>query len=195
MPGYIQKLLLHLSHRSPRRPQRTPHPWTASAYGQKTQCAPASGDTAKLTKSTTKRLQSGTGGLLYYGHALDLTLLTALNEIGSSQTVPTTATNAKLSWLLNYAATHPNASIHYYKSDMLLQIDSDAAYLLLPHARSRFAGHFYLSDLPPTPPASPQPAPNGPIHTECRGIWTLVSSAAEAETTGVFHNGHTAIII
>ena len=79
---------------------------------------------------------------------------------------------------------------------MILNIDSDAAYLVIKNARSRIAGHYFLGDLPPRPPALPNPAStNGPIHTVCRRLWNAVSSAAEAETGGVFHNAQEVIQI
>ena len=72
---------------------------------------------------------------------------------------------------------------------MVLNVDSDAAYLVLPRARSRLAGHFFLSS-----PGSPTriASPNGPILTECKTIRHVVSSAAEAETVALFHNAQTA---
>ena len=41
--------------------------------------------------------------------------------------------------LLGYAATHPLAVIQYFASDMILKTNTDAAYLVLPKARSRVA--------------------------------------------------------
>ena len=76
---------------------------------------------------------------------------------------------------------------------MCLHIDSDAAYLVQPKARSRVGGHFFLSDNPPPAPAKPTPKPNGPIHTECSTIRAVMSSAAEAETGAIFINGQKAI--
>ena len=68
---------------------------------------------------------------------------------------------------------------------MILHVDSDAAYLVLPRVRSRLAGHFFLSASPSIIRVVP---PNGPILTECKTICHVVSSAAEAETAGLFHN-------
>ena len=59
-----------------------------------------------------------------------------LNNIGSKQA---SATDTK-TMLLDYAATYPNAKIRFYASNMNLQADSDAAYLVLPFAQSRYAG-------------------------------------------------------
>ena len=96
---------------------------------------------------------------------------------------------------MDYMATYPNAVIRYNASDMCLHVDSDAAYLVLPKARSRGAGHFYLSDTPPKSDIKPSPTPNGPIHTECVTLRNVMTSAAEAETQTVYHNGKVAIPI
>jgi len=64
--------------------------------------------------------------------------------------IPTQKTMKKIKQLLDYAATYPNAVIRYYASDMILHAESDAAYLVLPKARSRIAGYFYLSSKPKT---------------------------------------------
>ena len=96
---------------------------------------------------------------------------------------------AKCHQLLDYVLTHPNTTIQYHASDMVLNVDSDAAYLVLPRARSRLAGHFFLSS-----PGSPSriAAPNGPVLTECKTIRHVVSSAADAETAALFHNAQSA---
>ena len=77
---------------------------------------------------------------------------------------------------------------------MILYVDSDAAYLVLPNARSRFAGHFYLSNRIPDPSTTAPPR-NGPIHTECKAIRNVVASAAEAETAGLFGNSQVAVVL
>ena len=69
-------------------------------------------------------------------------MLPALNEISSTQAKPTTYTREECQQIMDYAATYPNIYVQYYVSDMVLLIDSDAAYLVLPNARSRIAGYF-----------------------------------------------------
>ena len=64
---------------------------------------------------------------------------------------------------------------------MVINIDSDAAYLVLPKAHSRIAGYFRLLDKTGN-------GTNAPIIVECKALRNIVSSAAEAETKGVFHN-------
>ena len=55
----------------------------------------------------------------------------------------------------------------------IYDVDTDAAYLVLPNARSRYAGHYILSDTPPPPPEIPNPKPNGAILTVCKTIEAL----------------------
>ena len=57
--------------------------------------------------------------------------------------------------LLDYASTYPNAVIQYHDSDIVLHVDSDTSYLVIPYARSFTAGIFLLSNW--TPPNLTQP--------------------------------------
>jgi hypothetical protein len=96
---------------------------------------------------------------------------------------------------LNYAATHPNAKLKYTASDMILWIDSDASYLSESKARSTCARTFFLSNNPANPSKAPQPqdpeaTPNALVHVLCSIMHEIVSSAAEAELGGLFHNGN-----
>ena len=74
---------------------------------------------------------------------------------------------------------------------MVLFVDSDAAYLVLPKAKSRIAGCHYLSSMPPTP--EQPPTLNAPILVVYKTLRHVVSSAAEAETAGVFINAQIAL--
>ncbi|MGL5937077.1 MAG: Ty1/Copia family ribonuclease HI, partial [Cetobacterium sp.] len=69
---------------------------------------------------------------------------------------------------------------------MILYIHSDASYLSEPKARSRVGGFFYLGNKnEPTNNSHP----NGAVHIESRIMKNVMSSAAEAETGALFHNG------
>jgi hypothetical protein len=192
MPEYVPKGLVKFAHPTPKSPQHAPHQWTTPVYGQKVQYAHT--DTSPLLdKVQTKRVQKVAGTWLYYARAVDPTILPALNEISNSQAKPTIVTGKACDHLMDYLATHPNATIRYYASDMVLYTVSDAAYLVLPNARSRCSGLFYLSNIPTTNP--PNPKPNGPVHVLCKTIRTVAASAAEAETGGLFLNGQEAVPI
>eukprot|EP00957_Ditylum_brightwellii_P104070 7928480-Ditylum_brightwellii.AAC.1 len=48
--------------------------------------------------------------------------------------------------MLDYCHTHPNATLQFLASNMILTLHSDALYLSEKKARSRAAGYFYLSN-------------------------------------------------
>ena len=85
--------------------------------------------------------------------------------------------------LLDYLASNPHAKLRYYASDMILNVESDAAYLIAPNAKSRIAGYYYLGNK-----NTKQRKINAAILVECRYLKHVVASAAEAETGGLFHN-------
>ena len=93
--------------------------------------------------------------------------------------------------LLDYLHTYPNAKVRFFASDMKLQIDSDAAYLVAPKAKSRIAGFFQCTNS--KSPLQSTPFVNGPVHVECRTLRHVVTSAAEAETAALFYNTQTAL--
>jgi len=118
-------------------------------------------------------------------------MLTTINTIGSQQSNGTQATMDSLVTLLNYAATHPEASIKFTASDMILAISSDASYLSTSEGRSRLGGYFFLTNKPTSSPPLPTDPPLkfiGPILVNSSIIKTVVSSAAEAELAALFYN-------
>jgi hypothetical protein len=127
-------------------------------------------------------IQAISGTFLYYGRACDPCILPALNEIASEQASPTTDTIDKTTMLMDYLHTYPNAVIRYHASDMILKITSDAAYLVQPKARSRAAVHFHLG-------WSNSSRTNGAVDVLCKTIKNVVTSAAEAETGGIYIGG------
>ena len=120
---------------------------------------------------------------------MDSTLLTAIGKATTEQSQATKTTMEKLAQLLNsYCASHPDASIRFHASYMLLAVESDASYLSVVKGRSREAGYFYLSNTQATPSTTFKP--NGAVHVSCHVMREVLSSAAEAEELGdLFHNG------
>ena len=192
MKNYVIKALQRLQHTFPSKPQYAPHKWTVPIYGSNRQYAPDPDSSPLLPASDIKKVQSVVGTFLYYARAIDNTILPALNEISASQAKPTQKTTEKINMLLDYLSTYPDAKIRYFASDMILTIDSDAAYLVAPKARSRVAGYFHCS----TKYDKVRPSNvlhNGPIHIECTILKRVLASAAEVETAGLFHNCQTAV--
>ena len=91
--------------------------------------------------------------------------------------------------LLDYAETYPNTAIRYRASEMVLHVDSDAAYITMPEEIIFYAGHFYLRNWPSPRPLKNTPKRNGPTNTECKTIRNVLSSSSEAEKCGTFKNG------
>ena len=75
-------------------------------------------------------------------------MLRSNNEILRVQSRPTWDTEEKSRMLLDYAVTYLNEILHYKYRDMVLHVDSEAAYITMTEARICYAGHFYLSDWP-----------------------------------------------
>ena len=139
-------------------------------------------------------MQEIVGSLLYYALALDNTMLVALGDLAAAQSQPSWATWDTMIWLLNYAATYPEAEILYVASDMCLHIHSDASYLSAPKARSRASGFFFLSDHPDK--ITPADAKiNGAIHINSKIIKRVMGSVAEAEIGAGYLNGQDGISI
>lgn len=145
LPNYVQQALQRLQHTPPSSPQYSPQQHIPIQYSTKgtRQYATQPDNSPLLSPMETRWLQSVLCTFLYYCRALDPTLSTALNDISLSQAQPSTSTKSKCNRLMDYVSTYPNAFIHYHASDMILNIESDAAYLVLPKAKSRLAGFFH----------------------------------------------------
>ena len=186
MPEYVDRALQRFEHPTPTRNQHSPHQWDKPIYGAPIQLAQTDDTSDLLAKDDKVRVQAVLGTLLFYARAVDFTMLKAIGTIATQQATPTRHTLEKIVWLLNYAATYPNAIVRYTASDMILFVESDASYLNENKARSTASGYHYLSS-PSTTDAQPQL--NGPIHVLCQILKEVCSSAAEAELAALFHNG------
>ena len=82
------------------------------------------------------------GTFIYYGLGINSITLVTLNDIGDQQSTATTDTETKCAKLMDYLHTHPDALIRFHASDMILYIESDADYLVLPKARRCVASIF-----------------------------------------------------
>ena len=194
MPGYVSKLLKRLNYSPKILPQTSPHEHSPIRYTKKgeQQLATSPDPTPLLPPPERRRLQSIVGSLLYYGRALEYPILPALNDISREQSEPMVRTMKKATRVLDYVSTYNTAFIRYHASPMILNVDSDAAYLVTPEARSRIAGFYHLS----SNKSHLKPSPlNGGVHVECKTLRHVVASAAEAEVAGVFHNAQITVLI
>jgi hypothetical protein len=180
MPGYISKVLSKFQHDAPKHPQHTPSKYATPVYGANTQYA-TKDETPPLTAKQCLTIQKVTGSVLYYARAVDPTVLMPLNDIATGQTKSTEKTQAATNQLLDYLATHPDATIRYHASDMILHIHSDASYLSVSNARSRLGGLFFCGDKSPH-----EDNLNGSILNVASVIKIVVASAADSEVGACF---------
>ena len=86
------------------------------------------------------------GTFLYYILGVNSTILITLNKIGGQQSTATTDTETKCAKLIEYLHTYPDAVFRFHASDIIIYIESDATYLVLPKAHSPVTSIFYLSN-------------------------------------------------
>jgi hypothetical protein len=182
MSGYVSNVLSKFQHDAPKHPQHTPSRYVTPVYGTKTQYA-TKYEIRPLTAQQCLTIQKVAGSVLYYARAVEPTVLMPLNDIATEQTKETAKIQAATNQLLDYLATHPDATIRYHASDMILHIHSDASYLSVSNARSRLVGLFFLGNTPPE-----HDKLNGSILNVASVIKNVVASAAESEVGACFHN-------
>ena len=180
MPNYIKAMLTKFQHPMPQCPQHAPHHCNPLQYGVKIQFTAPHDDSLAMPPPWVKHCQK----LLYYGHAVDSTLLIALSAIALEQCNATENNEKAVHQLLDYCATNPNAVMQFYASDMQLCIHSNASYLNEPQACSQARGHFYLSNKVPKTDIL-----NGAILNPTGILKVSVSSTAESEVGALFVNG------
>jgi hypothetical protein len=189
MPRYLPNALLRFNHPKPKKKQNSPHPHVIPQYGTKIQYASDADTSPPLNKEETKYIQAVTGTLLYYGRAVDNTILPALSAIATKPAQPTEKTKETITQLLDYCATQEEAIITYSSSKMKLAVHSNAGYCNEKKSRSRAGGHFFLSNDDEFPPN------NGAILTVATIMKSVMLSAAEAELGALYINAKEAVYI
>jgi hypothetical protein len=178
MPGYIAKLLKRVRPKGVKG-ARTPSKYITPNY-QRSTAQTATMDPSPLASATQqKELQVVVGTLLYYARSVDPSILTAVHELGSVQSKPSTNDMLKMERLLQYVSVHQNQGIRFHASNMQLQIQSDASFLSRTKARSVLGGLHYLGTTNYI---------NGPFFCTSKLISCIVTSAAEAELGAAFQN-------
>jgi hypothetical protein len=100
-----------------------------------------------------------------------------------SKQKPLRNTQSATNQQLDYLATHPDATIRYHSSEMILHIHSDASHLSVSHARSHLGGLFFCVDKPPK-----EDNLNGSILNVTSVIKNVAASAAEFKVGAGFQN-------
>jgi hypothetical protein len=147
-------------------------------YGQKVQYVKLD-ESDPMTAADILHKQRVCGKFLFYARAIDNTMLHSLNDIASAKNTKECADAVR--YLFNYAASNPDAEIIYRASDMILELDSDAAYLVCPEAQSRAGGYFFLGN-------KDRKLFNGALMVLAKIIKNVMASAAESEVAGLYMN-------
>ena len=93
--------------------------------------------------------------------------------------------------LLDYFASKDIAKVRFHVSEMIMNVHSNASFLLALDAQSQTCGHFLMGWMP----KDNEPIKlNGASHTNTTIMRFVVALAAKAELGALFHNCQTAII-
>ena len=133
-----------LQHPVPKRLQHAPHKWILRNYGAHSQIAPLSDTTPPLPPAKKKYVHQVVGGCLYYGGAVDNTVLPAVNQISTQQANSTTNTLHKTPILFDYLYAQPHAKLRFLANQIQLKVHSDTAYLVAPQFKSKIGEYFHL---------------------------------------------------
>ena len=137
LPGYNQQALIRFKHPLPATPQHSPYPWNPPKYGQRIQYAeptllPAA---QKLPPQQLKRLQEIVGTFRFNADSVDSTLQMPVSSLlTDASNVSAKELDRRTDHFLDYVATHPDATLKFHASDMILWAYSDASYLSEPRA-------------------------------------------------------------
>jgi hypothetical protein len=164
-----------------------PHPHTIPTYGTTVQYAKAIDSSPAATKEEEKYIRQVIGILLFYGRAFNSTILVGLSSLTAAQAKPTKHTVFLIKWLLDYAATNPDAILTYKKSNMVIAVHSDASYLSKPSACSRVGGYFFCSS------NVDDPLNNIAVLNISKILKAVMSSAAKAKLGALYINACAAI--
>ena len=111
----------------PKTKQDSPFPSKKTNYGAKVQYAKKADHSTKLNKEEKTFVQQVVSTFLFYGRAIDSTILMPLSAIASTQAEPTEEPLERVKQFLDYAASNPDAILTYSASDMVLAVHSDAS--------------------------------------------------------------------
>jgi len=179
--GYVEQALHKAQHKKPSKPQDAPSKAIPIQYGAKVQKTQTD-TTPTLSADGIKAIQEVVGMFSWYSRAADPTMAKTLSSIAARQSKATTKVKEEVKQFLDYCASHPNATVRFIASDMVLTLHSDASYLSEPDSKSRAAGHHYLAN------KDNDNLSNGAVMTLSKIIKHVMTSASEAEVAAMFYN-------
>jgi hypothetical protein len=163
----------------------SPGIYVSPAMGVKIQ-PETSDDSALATPAEKLWIQQVNGYFLYYARMLDDLILPTCNEISASQANPTQRTILSTWRLLNYLHSHRTKVVRFTGCDMVLKVDSDAAFQVRPKSISVAGGWHRPGNL------GDDVSVNGSILAISCQIPTVCQGVSEAEYAALYINGSAA---
>ena len=127
IPRYADNALQDYANKPFNRPQHSPLPWKKTNYGAKQQMTEEPNHSPALSPTCKTRIQQIIVTLLYYEREVDSSILPCLGNLGTVQANPTEKTESIIHRLLSYLHTHPDTTVRYKASRMVVYIHSDAS--------------------------------------------------------------------
>ena len=147
IPKYLKKALDRLQHLKPKRTQYGQHLWAVPAYGKDLICHQIQMIEILLTRNSPRESNPFRSPCyIVPGQFIQKCCNQSMKYHVSNQNQRRTPREKKK--LLGYAETYPNVVICYKAINMVLHVDSDSAYPIMPETRNCFARHLYMSDWP-----------------------------------------------
>ena len=182
MPDFVKKSLNKYQHPTPTKPQHVPTKGTPINYGAKVQAPTPDDNTSLLSPEGIQQVQDTVGTFAWYSRATDPTMAHTLSSIAGRQSKATHQLREELTQLLDYCVTHPDTTVRFNVSDVLLGLHSDSSHLSGPGSKSRTAGHFYLTN------KGTKHLDNGTILTSSKIIKQAMGSAGESEMVSLYYS-------
>jgi hypothetical protein len=179
MPNYMQKALKQFQQIVGEL-EHAPYPSVPIQYGAKKQYATQESKASLLDNKAKQFIQQVCNKFLFFGSAIDSTLIFPISAIASQSSKLTEDMMRQTLQLFDYLATQEDAILSYHASDMVLAVHSNASYLSKPKAQSRVGGHFFLSSNTTVPPN------NGAVLNIAHIIKNVMSLATKAELAGLY---------
>lgn len=144
----MKKLAQHFNHNTPSKPADAPYKVPPHIFGTEAQIPIPIDTTPKLDNTDKLCIQKILGICLYYGQASDDTILPGLSAIASEQSTPIEKTKKNVNQILDYLTTHPDVKVHFYAWDTILNVYSNASFLLESRVQSCMSGYFFMGSTP-----------------------------------------------
>ena len=136
----IMQQLKKFQHIKSNRKYNLPSKYTPPIYGKNIQMTQAETEYNTFILKEIEKLQKAIQSFLFYDRVTDSTMLHTLNLLTSAQSEGEQEILIAIEHFLNYFVIHPNVTVRFRASDMILKIHSDASYLKESGARSRVGG-------------------------------------------------------